>query len=255
MPEDTRCGLCACEPLKKPEWRDQDSNLGRTVPCGLQPHPFDRSGIPPRAVSLASDRAQIGLRRAPRDRAGSGSPGSISKAAYFGPPRRSPEPPPSSDDGIYQRRPSPTWANTASQREASRSFTTPLQLWLPPRVARVQLVPTVPEAGRRLHLHPHELPVEVGDRGRSRDCSKSGLRTRRRPARVNHAIADNSPRFPWPLGRPHVLHTPKHTFATGRTAGTKRSPTTRRAGAAPRAAPRASSACGSRSGGSARGSR
>src|SRR3954453_7038699 len=67
----------------------------------------------------------------------SGSPRAISNSAYLRPPSNTEYAPPRRFAGRNQRRPSPTWTKTYSQRAGSRCLTTPLQIRLPPFVHSV----------------------------------------------------------------------------------------------------------------------
>ena len=164
---------------------------GKAEPADLQSAPFDRSGIPPQALSLTSESYSAACGR-PGVRPRIGHQGSTSHSANFGPPTTIWVRPP---ERACRDVPVPLVARRTkrlSQRDGSSTFTRALQLWLPPRVA------ASPPNGccacsRRLYLHAQDAIAEVGDQVVV-GFSNSGL----------HTIAPEPPASSSPIARRHL---------------------------------------------------
>ena len=90
-------------------WRGQDSNLRRTCHAVYSRAPL---------TAREPRRAAIECSGVTFDAAANGRPGSTSKEAYFGPPSRMPDPPPTLLAGMNPRRPSATRMRSQSHRVA-----------------------------------------------------------------------------------------------------------------------------------------
>jgi hypothetical protein len=143
----------------------------------------------------------------------SGSPDSTSCTAYFGPPGRIPLHPPRAAAGMYQRRPSPAWTKTESQRDGSRCFTRPFLLRLPPRVAKGHVPTTIAPTRRGLYLDAINASAEIRDHidiavGEQRDVY---VGARREQPVDRRQIAGVPP----PSWCPHRFHPEHHTTRLG----------------------------------------
>ena len=211
----------------------------------LQSGAFDRSATPPGPRESSLRRRFRHVRNAPA----AGRRARPRTRAYSGPPRSSAPSRRPADAGMNRRRPSPTCTNGSHSTRSA--FTNPFQLWFPPDVAKRRTTGSVQKV-RRLHLHRHAATRQVRDQVEVRGLWS--MDEHRRAIVPSQSIADSSPASPCRRGVQR-FDEHDHTPSSGQNSLELQQNctlTTRPAAAAPRAAPRASSACGSRSGGSAR---
>ena len=225
------------------QWREQDSNLRRQSQCVYSASPL--TARESRQAGAESSVGYLGAR---------GSPGSIFELGVLRSAKADADPPPSAVAGMYHRRPSPTCTNSRSQREASRRLMTRSSSDSR-HACRAQQRTGRCARRRRLDLNSLQRTAQISDQvvvraveHRHRDHGACTEQPRDRRELANVPLL---PRIPLSGHDQNIRSGPDRKSVLLQSC--HRTVTKRPAAAAPRAAPRASSACGSRSGGSARG--
>ena len=135
---------------------------GKAVPCGLQPHPFDRSGIPPGPLSLTRGTYSA-TSRTSKERAGRRWLGSTSYSSVLRSSEKDSAAPAESGGGDV---PPPPIARMYEERVAARRIEAlhdPIPALVTAAGAKGHVPAVIAPARRCLHLHTIDAIAEVCD--------------------------------------------------------------------------------------------